>query len=371
MAKTFSAVSTLIGTIIGAGILGIPYVIMKTGFLIGLLNMILVLIIILPVYLYLGEIGLRTKTNHHLPGYAERYLGRKGKIIMLLALAFGIYSSLIAYTIGEGESLSFLIFNSTQYSLWFGIAFWAVLSTIAYFSMKALEEGESFGIIIIAILMVLVVILFWNKIDTSNLTYSIPSFFYLPFGVILFAFLGFASLPEIERMLSKNKGETKRVIFISLFVTLLIYIVFALIVVGSQGSSTPELATLALGKPFILLGMFTMFTSYLAVTFALMDVFQFDYNKSHAKAWLYTIIPPLLMFIFLNITNSISFIKVLTIGGVISGSLTGILILLMIKKAKLKGNRKPEYTIPYSNILTWIIILILSFGTILELWHTF
>jgi len=370
MAKTFSAVATLIGTIIGAGILGIPFVVMRSGFLVGVLNMLVVFGIMLFVYLYLGEIGLRTKQKHHLPGYAERYLGEKGKTLMLLALAFGIYASLIAYLIGEGESLSFIFFNTTQYSLQFGIAFWLLLSILSYFGLKALEDSEELGIIIIAILFILITVLFWNKIDVSNLTSNNFSLFYAPFGVILFAFLGFASLPGIERALENHKKETKRVIWISLLTTLFLYILFALIIVGSQGTSTPELVTLALGKPFILLGMFTMFTSYMAITFALMETFKYDYKQTHTKSWLYTISLPLIIFVILHFLNASSFIKVLGIGGVISGGLTGILILLMVKKAKQKGNRKPEYTIPYSKILTWMIIIILAVGTILEVFNT-
>ncbi|MFH1425324.1 MAG: aromatic amino acid transport family protein [archaeon] len=367
MAKTFTAVSILIGTTIGAGILGLPYVIMRSGFLIGFLNLILIAVIILIITLYLGEIGLRTKNNRQLTGYAELYLGKKGKFLMLLAFAFGIYSSLIAYLIGEGESLSFLIFNTGQYSLHLGIAFWLLLSITSCFGMKALKEGEKFGTAIIFILIILITILFWNKIDISNLTYNNPSLFYLPFGVTLFAFLGFAAIPEVEEILTKDKHLTKKTIYISTLTTLLIYTIFTAVVLGSQGTSTPNIATIALGKIFIILGILTMYTSYLALTTALVNSLHYDFKKSKTKAWLYTISLPLIIYIILNIFNASSFTKVIGIGGVISGSLTGILILLMIKKAKLNGKREPEYSIPHSNLLTWLIILILTIGTVLEL----
>jgi len=371
MARTFAAVSVLIGTIIGAGILGIPYVVMRSGFLIGVINMILVAIIMLFIYLYLGEIGLRTKENHHLSGYAEKYLGKKGKIIMFIAFAFGIYASTIAYLIGEGESLSFMFFENTNYALQFGIAFWLLLSIMAYFGLKALKDGEELGMIIIFILIISITVLYWNKIDVSNLTYNNPSLFYVPFGVMVFAFLGFASIPEVERLLQNHKEKTKRTIWISILLTLVIYIIFAAIVIGSQGSNTPPLATLALGKPFILLGMFTIFTSYLAITIALIDTLILDFKVKRTKAWLYTISLPIIVFIILNILNAASFIKILGIGGVISGGLTGTLILLMVRNAKLKGDRRPEYTVPYSKILTWTIITILAVGTILEVFSSF
>ena len=88
MASKFPAVAVLMGTIIGAGILGIPYAIMQSGFLIGLIHLIVIGAIVLLITLYLGEISLRTAKNHQLTGYAEKYLGKKGKLIMTLSLLF-------------------------------------------------------------------------------------------------------------------------------------------------------------------------------------------------------------------------------------------------------------------------------------------
>lgn len=367
MSKSFSAASALIGTIIGAGILGIPYVVMKSGFILGLLNIIFVFVIITLTMLYLGEIALRTKKNHQLPGYAEKYLGDNGKIVMFIALIFGIYTSTVAYLIGEGESLSQLLFNNTQHSLILGISFWIFMSIICYLGLKALEDGSEIGIVLIAILLISLIILFWNKIEVSNLSYAELSNFFTPFGVILFAFLGFAAIPEVERILGPEKQKTKKTIIGANISVLIIYTLFTLIVLGSQGANTPEIATLNLGKIFIILGMVTMFTSYLALSIALIDTFKFDFGYSKTKSWILTIIPPLGIYIFLNFINSSSFSLVLSIGGLLSGGLTTILILFMLKNAKEIGERKPEYSIPYSPILNWILIIIFSLAALLEI----
>ncbi len=368
MANKFPAIATLLGTIIGAGILGIPYVIMQSGFLIGLIHLVLIAGIILIIYLYLGEISLRTTKDHQLPGYAQKYLGKKGKTIMFLALLFGIYSALIAYLIGEGESLSFILFQTTNYSLYLGIAFWFALSILSYLGIKALKESEELGMMLIFILIISITVLFWNKISIYNLNYNDLSKFYVPFGVILFAFLGFSTIPELKIILKKDKKEMKSSIIISIVLALIIYIIFTLIVLGTKGVSTPEIATLALGKPFILLGMLTMFTAYLALSDALIDTFSFDYNISKFKAWLLTILPTIFLFILINIIKSASFIKILGLGGVISGGISSILILLIAKKAKKSCDRIPEYSIPYSKILTFIIIMLLAVGTVFEIW---
>jgi|SRR3989344_1724601 len=371
MANKFPAVATLLGAIIGAGILGIPYVIMQSGFLLGLINLVLIAGIILIIYLYLGEISLRTAKDHQLPGYAQRYLGKKGKTLMFLALLFGIYSALLAYLIGEGESLSFILFQTTDYSLYLGIAFWFALSILSYLGIKALKESEELGMMLIFVLIISITVLFWNKISVYNLNYNDLSKFYVPFGVVLFAFLGFSTIPELKIILKKDKKEMKSSIIISIVLALLIYIIFTLIVVGTKGVSTPEIATLALGKPFIILGMLTMFTAYLALSDALIDTFSFDYKISKVKSWLLTILPTIFLFILINIIKSASFIKILGLGGVISGGISSILILLIAKKAKRSCDRIPEYSIPYSKILTIAIIILLVIGTIFEIFSLF
>lgn len=368
--KTFFAISALIGTIIGAGFLGIPYIVMKSGFGIGLLHLIFIALAVAITMLYMGEIVSRTKKTHQLAGYAEKYLGKKGKIWMNISVIFGIYSALIAYLIGEGNSLSYLFFGTTNYTLHFGIMLWAILSLISYFGLKILEKEESVGIIIIFLILISITFLFWNKIDINNLSYNNSENFLAPFGVILFSFLGFSIVPEIKRILGKEKAM-KRVIISGYAVALFVYILFTVLVLGTQGKNTPEIATLALGKPFILLGIITMFNAYLALSTALTDSFRLDMKKSKKSAWLYTISVPIVLFIILNIIQKAEFTNIIGIGGAITGTIAAILILLMAEKAKLKGDKKPDYAISYSKILAVIITIIFLIGTVFEIINAF
>ena len=370
MSKTFVASATLIGTVIGAGILGIPYVLMKSGIAIGLSHLILLAIIMALTTLYLGEIALRTKKNHQLTGYAEKYFGKKGKKIMFIAFSFGMYAALIAYLIGEGESFSQLFFNTTEFAIPLAFAFWVILSALSYFGLKALEEGESIGVILILILIISIAVLSYNQINVENLTYNNYNNLFVPFGVILFAYLGFSAIPELERIFKGEGKHMRKSIVLGYLFCFIAYAVFAISVIGSKGLLTPPIATLVLGKPFVLLGILTMFTSYLALSIALIDMYRFDFKFSKIKAWLSVIIPPLVVYLALKIFNMAQFTRVLGIGGVISGGLTAILILLMVKKAKMHGDRKPEYSMPYSKILTWGLIIIFTIGAALEVLYT-
>lgn len=370
MSRTYIAVATLIGTIIGAGILGIPYVASLSGFPIAFFHMVLIAVMLIIIMLYLGEIGLRTEKTHQLTGYASLYLGKRGEKLMFIAIAFEVYSAVLAYLTGIGESLSFLIYNDITHALSLGIFFWVFMSILCYFGLKALSRGEELGVSIIIILIISIIVITFNKVEISNLTYINTNNFFMPFGVILFAFLGFVAVPEMQRILKKDKDKTKKVIITANIVVLIIYALFTLVVLGARGLSTPEIATLALGKIFIILGIFTMFTSYLALSIALTDALKFDYNVKRFNAWLITVIPPILIFILLQFYNINSFTKILGIGGVLSGGLTAILIIFMFKNAKTLGKRKPEYSIPYSSILSWILIAIFVIGATMVILKT-
>jgi amino acid permease len=365
--KTFAALAVLIGTIIGAGILGMPYVIMKSGFPIGLVHIILIGSMMAALMLYLGEIVLRTKKIHQLPGYAGRYLGEKGKRLMFLSLCIGIFSAVLAYIIAEGRSLSYMIFNSPVYEFQMGLLFWLALSAITYFGIKAMAKGEIVGVTFVFIMIISLAVYFTNKINVNNLKYIFPNNFFTPFGVVLFAFLAFSVIPEVKRVLGEQKKSMKGVIIGAYAIAAIIYIIFTAIVIGFKGDATPELATIALGKPFILFGMITMFTAYLALTIAMIDIIHLDFNKKRKTAWLITIFIPFAAFVILSLAKAAAFTKVLGVGGAISGAITATLILSMITKAKKHGDAKPAYSMPYSRILSWILIAIFVIGALTEI----
>ena len=365
--KFWIATSILIGTCIGAGVLGIPYVAAQAGFFVALAYILLIGAIILVVNLYMGEISLRTKGEHQLIGYTERYLGKRGKRFMEFATVFGIYAAIVAYMLGIGESISFLIFGNSSYTTLFGILFGVGMSGLLWRGMKALKKYEKIGVSIVLGLLVLIVILFSNKIEVANLIYFNVGNIILPFGVILFALMSFHAIPEVKIVLYKKEKLMKKVLIFGTLISVIFYSLFTLVVVGFKGIATPEIATLALGTVFVFLGIFTMFTSWFALGNALEENFMFDERMRKKKAWVLTSFMPILIFLIIRFFEFFSFTHILSIGGVFSGGLVAILILLMIKKAKKKGSRKPEYSMPVNWFIIWFLILIFILGVVREI----
>ncbi len=365
--KLFAAIATMTGTIIGAGFLGIPYVVAKSGFLIGIVQIILIGVILLTIKLYLGEILLRTKKLHQLPGLAKIYLGKWGYRIMFFSMLFIIYSALIAYLMVEGESLSYIFTNSLNYAIYFAFAFWIILSYFVYKGLRALKKGESFGIVFVFFILFLILVLFFSRIKTENLlTYNF-NYAFVPVGVIIFAFLGFSALPEVLRELRRNEKLMKKSIIIGATLPILVYSLFTFIVVGFAGTSTPEIATFALGKIFVLLGVFTIFTAFFAVAMAMRDIYKFDLGYSKFNSWFLSCFIPLILFLVIYFFKLANFIQILSIGGIIFGGVNGVLILLMVGRARKMGKREPEYKVRLPSWVIWALILFLILGVVFQL----
>lgn len=366
--KLFTAVAALTGTVIGAGFLGIPYVVAKSGFLIGLVHMAVICFVLMAINLMTGEIALSTRAMHQIPGYASKYLGKKTKIFVFLASAIGFYAALVAYLIGEGESLSFIFTGTLNYTFVSGIIFWILMAGLTLGGIGRFKKIEPLAVALVFLAAIILGIINFNKINLSNFTYSNPSLFFLPFGVVLFAFLGMSTVPEMERILERNEKLMKKAIIIGSLIPLFVYILFTAVVLGLYGNNVSEIATLNFGKLVTLLGMLTMFTAFAALCLAFQDTYRFDFGLSFKKAWLLVLGVPLLLFIPIQIFGLAGFVKVLSIGGSISGGLLGISLLLIhshLQRQK-KLERKPEYMIRMPMIVKILFILLFIAGMVYE-----
>ncbi len=365
--RLFRAIATLVGCVIGAGILGIPYVVAKAGFITGLVNIIGIGLILLLIHLYLGEVVLRTKGNHQLTGYAEKYTGKIGKYFMFISMIIGIYGAIIAYTMGGGEALaSILGWNSLLGS----IIFFGVLAWLVYIGLNAIEKSEAFVIPIVIIIVLLIFFLALPRINLINLSGFSFSKILIPYGVVLFAFLGTAAIPEMKEELVKYKKDLKKAVIIGSLIPLVIYILFAISIVGVLGVNTHEIGALGLaailGNKMVFIGalfaLLAMATSFLALGLALKELFWYDYGLRKNTSWLLACFVPFLLFLLLR--NIVSFITVLNITGVITGAIIGILIVLMALNAKKKSERKPEFSIYINNSIAFILIVLFIIGAI-------
>lgn len=354
----WKAVSTMTGCVVGAGILGLPYVVAKAGYLTGLTTIAVLGVMVIFLALCFGEVVLRTKGTHQMIGYAERYLGKAGKYMMTLIFWFSISGALTAYTLGVGAS-AYSLFGFGQ-PIMYSLIFFAVGASFIFLGLKVVEDVEL--IFFIAMLIVLGIIcttaIFYINPENIELAFN-PAKLLLPYGVALFAFLGLQAVPEMRIELQRRKRLLKWAIFLGMLIPTTIYLLFPAIIVAVSGKATPEIATTGLGI-FIgpigyifgnLFAVITMSTSFFILGLAMRDSFMYDYKIPRVLAWMITCAIPLT----LVLSGIASFIKIVGLVGIVMGGIEGILVTLMILKAKKHGDRKPEYSMP----VNWLVLILL------------
>lgn len=362
------AVATLVGTIIGAGVLGIPYAVNQAGFLPGLVLLLFLGGALMMLNLLLGEVTLRTHGTHQLTGYAGIYLGKWGKRIMTVVMLLVIYGGLLAYVIGEGVTLRALFGGNAFY---WSLAFWAVSSMVLYYGLSIIKQFEFIMLTIIIGVVMAIAFFSFGEVNYGHLDELNLSNILVPYGVIFFALLGAPAIPQVRQILLGNEKSMKKAIMVSMLVPIFIYALFALVVIGVTGIQTTEVATVglgnALGYKMVLLGnvfaMLAMGTSFLTLGLAVKEVYMYDFNVRRTLAWLYTVLIPVGLFLvgFQNFIDTIGLV------GSVVGGLEGILIVLIFWQAIKKGKRKPEYTLGTQRVVGAILLLLFGLGITLSL----
>jgi tyrosine-specific transport protein len=374
--RVFSAIATLAGCTIGAGILGIPYVVAKAGIVTGLINIALVGIIFIVINLCLGEVTLRTKGKHQLTGYAGKYLGKVGKYIMFIAVIIGDFGAIIAYIMGGGTAISSLFGISELFA---STIFFAIMATLIFFGLKAIEDSEAIATPILLTMLVFFIVMAFIKFNPNNFSGFNGKSFFVPFGVIIFAMIGTAAIPEMREELSKNKKSMKKAIIIGTLIPLVLYALFAVAIVGVHGLNTNEIGSMniadIIGENLSFLGalfaIFNMATSFLAIGLALKEIFWYDMGMKKNHAWFIACVFPFIFFLLIKFFDLAGFITMLDISGIVGGVTSAIIILFMTLKAKNNGERKPEYEIKINRLTTYFIsalLLVAGITKLISMW---
>ena len=355
--KFFYATAALIGTMVGVGVFGVPFSFAKAGFSVGFLFLLLTGFLTLIINMMFGEVVLRTKERHQTVGYAGLYLGTAWKRIMFFAVVLGIYAAMLAYIIIAGDFLGnvfspFFYLSNASYSYFFAV----ILSLLLAFGIKRVSVIE-LALTILFVSVILVVFAFGIfKIDLNNLKTINSEFWFLPYGILLFAFAGMSSVPIQREILQGEERKLRKSITLAVLLVGILYSIFALVVVGTSGDITSPDAMTGLfeflGNKIVILGsifgVLAVGTSFLMLGSALDEVFRWDYGLKKGWSWPLVVLPPFILFMI----GLRTFIDVISLAGSLSVGLIMLVLIFIYTAAKSKGDRIPEYSL---NIPKWLL----------------
>ena len=373
--ESLLALAILIGTIVGAGIFGIPYTISKSGIGPGLFYFLILGLVVTLLHLFFGEIVLRTKEKYRLIGYAERYLGDFGKILVTISTFLGITGVLLAYIILGGEFLKIIFSPIFHSSFWFSIIFWFSLIYFVFRGIKTIAPLEIFTNLFFFIIIFFIFFLLLPKINLENFHFINLNHLFLPYGVIMFSLMAFTAIPEMTDVLTeqKERKDLKKIIIFASIITIILYLLFSLSIIGVSGKSTSQDALFGLvpflGKKIVILGalvgVITLADSFLIICLYFKNVLIFDYKLPKIWAFLISIFLPLFLFLI----GFREFISVIGFIGTILAMIEGIVILLIFSKIKKLGDREPEYSLKIPTFLIYFLIIIFILGAISQIFY--
>lgn len=370
--KFFHTIAALIGMIIGVGIFGIPYAVEKVGFVTGFFYIWVIGAILLMVNLLYGEVILRTKGEHRLVGYASLYLGKWGKVVASITQILAFYGALIAYIIIGGQFLEMILSPFLGGSLLvYQLVFFGASSLFVLVGLKLVSYVEFFMTILLLVVIGIILLFGLPYVWYPNLYIMNIKNIFIPYGVILFALGGAAAIPQMKEMLKGQEEKLEKAIKWGTLIPIIVTILFAFVVVGISGENTTTEAisglTSALGGKIVFLGaifgFLAIITSFLVLGLNLKDIYKQDFRLNKILAWALACLVPLVIFLW----GRPDFITMIAFIGAIFSGFEGLLIILIWKRAKVEGKRKPEYSIKISSIVVYLMMAIFAFGIIYKL----
>lgn len=203
------SIGIIVGTNIGAGILGLAYASRKAGYLPLLLWLAVAGIFTCISMLYVAEICLRTKGNHQLSGLAEHHLGRAGAWLLFAGVAANSYGALTAYIAGSGEIMN-SFFGSMGVTRPIGsLLFFIPAVIILYTGLKAVGKGITLisGSMVLLIATLIAATITHEKSTLQNLWQAQWPNMLPVFNIAVFCFSAQYMVPEIAR---GNKDTPRR-----------------------------------------------------------------------------------------------------------------------------------------------------------------
>lgn len=368
----WQATALLVGTMVGAGIYGIPFAFAKAGFLLGAAWLVALTLAVGLFNLLFAELTLSTEGVHQVSGYAHIWTGGWGRRVVTFANVLGIYGALLAYLILFGEFAhnilsQFIAVDPQLYSYLFAGAwslFW--LARIRTLAGLDLIMAGLYGLTVAGI-----VALGLPKIEFANFAGIEPHFWHLPYGVVLFSLGGVTAIPLQRQLLTGRERLLRPAIIAAMLFVAVLYLVFAFAVVGVSGEVTSPSAITGLfdflGTPIVILGsvlgLLTISTSFLTLGTALFETFSLDYRMRTAAAWLLAALPPVIFF-WSGLRN---FIDVIGLVGSVSMGIMAVVLLLACLRSRRTRLRTPEFRVRVPAVVVWLLMLVFLVGAGYEL----
>lgn len=362
---------TIVGSVIGVGIFGLPYVVAQAGFLIGLIHLLVVGFVYTVALILYAEVIMYTPGKMRIAGLAERYLGHHWRHAASLFQYSNSWGAMIGYVVLGGGLLHALLATLTGGSEFlFQLVFFGVASLVLLGGLGLVSWVESYFFWTILLLSVFLVVAAIPNAEIANLFYTNLPSWTAPLGVALFAYGGFAAIPEAADILRGNKDLLRRSTIFAMVFCAAFYVLFTMSVVLVTGEATTEDALLGFSKVvgdwFLtvsgVIALYSIFSSYIVLGMSNIDGLVYDFRWRYLTSWLFVIAVPLVFFLI----GARDFISVIGFTGGVIGSFIGLIVVRIYKKAR-RDVCMPKRCLTVPSYVIWFVQAVFILGIIVQL----
>lgn len=299
------ALAVLVGTQIGAGVLGLPYAASKVGLVpaLGVLTGVMLLMLWTALIVLRFSVGMG---GAQMSTIANRTLGKAGGLLMYLSISLMSFGALLAYVAGMGQVFSSLFGVSDTLG---GFIFWVLASLVVYHGLEASGKTELIMSYMMLTLFIGVTLMLIPHTRLSNGLYTDLSGILSITGVAIFALGCHTIIPDVYKGLGSYE-KTRKVVVLAFLIPTLVYAVFMASFLLVFGRSTPQVATMGLeeiyGRVGWLVGnlipLLAITTSYIGIALAQQSNSEEFVRLKRPVAWGLTVIPPAIVY-FAGIKN--------------------------------------------------------------------
>ena len=367
------ATLALMGTIIGAGVFGVPAMIGAWGIPLATAGFALVTGIVLAIHLFMAEAVIGEGRDIRLAGLAWKRLGPVGGIVGGLAQTLQVFGSNLAYLILGGEFLRIVAsaLGITIPLIVWQTLFWVVGSVTVIVGLKALGKVEAFLTWVLVAVMILIIAVLVGRMDWDLLLASgVGRMTFEPYGVFLFALLGMNVIPEMEHLVGGNRDDLRRAVIRGTLASAGLTYLFGISAwLASSGTLWREATGLvAILPPWLMLavpvfGFLAVMTSYVTTAYDLGSMFRLDNHFPSWLAWTAALGVPLAL-LFLTERD---FLRTIGLVGAVFSALAAI-VAVLTGRAALRAVSRSKKSAP----LAWwwregaslAVVLLLALGGI-------
>ena len=339
--SVWEAACIITGYGIGGGVMSMPYLANKIGFINACIVLALAFAASYVLHLMIADLSLRTSGGGQIVSCLNQFLF-KGKFKKLMTAAFFILmlavllTNLTGYITGAEEILVSLFAIPPLLAK---LIFYVLAAAVVLFGLKVVGVSEKISIMVIfALVGVLAIASFFvpaNEVPLVRFDFNGLLAYY---GMAMFSLAAFFSVPQAVEGLRGDRKKIRKAIFLGFLNNfILIVVINFCALLASEEITEVAMAGWSRGIGLwaeIIGGLFTLFamiTTYWSLSLALADIVHETLKTGSRLSWLIATLPSLIMAL-IDLSGFMGIMR-------IAGGLISIIIAVMIVPAFINSLR--------------------------------